>query len=83
MYNPTINQKKRETKTNFHQIGFKKKRGRPEEEKTSSRNRSPCVSKNATRTGIEDTTPKGQSKELVMRCTPIVMCPSLRIGEAM
>jgi hypothetical protein len=33
MYNPTINQKKRETKTNFHQNGIKKKRGRPEEEK--------------------------------------------------
>jgi hypothetical protein len=33
MYNPTINQKKRETKINFHQNGIKKNRGRPEEEK--------------------------------------------------
>jgi hypothetical protein len=33
MYNPTINQKKRESKTNFHQNCFEKKSGRPEEEK--------------------------------------------------
>jgi hypothetical protein len=67
MYNPTINQKKREKKTNFHQNSFKKKRGRPEEEKQkSSKNRFTCVTKNATTTSIEDTTPNGQSKELVV-----------------
>jgi hypothetical protein len=81
MYNPTINQKKRETKTNFHQNGFKKED--PKKKNFVKKQVSLSISKKLLPPALHGTTPNGKSKELVVCHTPIVMCPSLRIREAM
>jgi hypothetical protein len=81
MYNRTINQTKRETKTNFHQNGFKKedlKRKNFVKKQVSL-----SISKKLLPPALHNSTHNSESKELVMCCTPVVMCPSLRIREAM
>jgi hypothetical protein len=81
MYNPTINRKKRETKTNFHQNDFKK-----EDLKKNNfvkKQVSLSIPNKLLPPALHNTTSNSKSKELVVCRTPIVMCPSLRIREAM
>jgi hypothetical protein len=71
MYNPTINRKKRETKTNFHQNGFKKNRGRPEEEKLRQETGLPVYPKMLLPPALKILLPMASQKNLLCDVLPL------------